>query len=333
LFDAEATWRGYLAEAGDWKKTAVLLTGPLIIAAVVVAYVLGLLGSGVSLLGRPTLASSLLGIVTGAIAVAVVAFIFSAFASFFGGKGTFALGLAATTLAFVPAYIGQALSGLPWIGWLLSIGLAIYALVLLWRIIPIYLEVPDGKRAAHYIASLVACVVVFLVLSTILGGALFGRAGNPSIGTQSGTPTSGFLGGLARQGELMTAAEEDRYDPPSDGELTERQVREFVRVMERFAEVSIEREQRLKEIAERAERDEQVSLRELGNVFSGVAEIAGLNTAEIEIVKSAGGNWAEHQWVKQQLRTARIQQGDGSEAIAHNYELYQEYADELGEDL
>jgi hypothetical protein len=331
LFDAEVTWRGYLAEAGDWKKTAVLLTGPLIVAAAVVAYVLGLLGSGVSLLGiRPTLASSLLSIVTGGIAVAVVAFIFSAFASFFGGKGTFALGLAATTLAFVPAYIGQALSGLPWIGWLLSIGLAIYALVLLWRIIPIYLEVPDGKRAAHYIASLVACVVVFLVLSTILGGALFGRAGNPSIGTQSGTPTSGFLGGLARQGELMTAAEEDRYDPPSDGELTERQVREFVRVMERFAEVSIEREQRLKEIAERAERDEQVSLRELGNVFSGVAEIAGLNTAEIEIVKSAGGNWAEHQWVKESLRTAWLQK-DINDTVAHNYALYQEYEDQLAE--
>ena len=33
LFDAESTWRSYLGEAGDWKKTAVLLTGPLVIAA------------------------------------------------------------------------------------------------------------------------------------------------------------------------------------------------------------------------------------------------------------------------------------------------------------
>ncbi len=30
LFDSEPTWRAYLPEAGDWQKTAFLLTGPLI---------------------------------------------------------------------------------------------------------------------------------------------------------------------------------------------------------------------------------------------------------------------------------------------------------------
>jgi len=33
--------------------------------------------------------------------------------------------------------------------------------------------------------------------------------------------------------------------------------------------------------------------------------------------------------VKQQLRVARVQQGEGSDANAHNYELYLEYEDEL----
>jgi hypothetical protein len=317
----------------------------LIVAAVIIAYVLGLLGSGASVLGRPTLASSALALVSGALAVAIAAFIFGTFASFFGGKGNFALGLAATTLAFVPAYVGQALSGLPWIGWLLSLGLAIYALVLLWRIIPIYLQVPVGKRAAHYISSLVACIVASLVLSSIIGVGVFGGARNASFGglssTGSGTgigggstatSTNGFLGGLARQGELIAAAEEDRYDPPRNGELTEQQVREFIRVMDRFGEVSNEREQRLKEIAERADRDEQVSLRELGNVFSSVTEIAGFSTAEIEIVKSAGGNWAEHNWVKESLRTAWLQK-DINDTVAHNYALYQEYEDQLAEHI
>jgi hypothetical protein len=56
------------------------------------------------------------------------------------------------------------------------------------------------------------------------------------------------------------------------------------------------------------------------------------NNAEMEVVKTGGGNWAEHQWVKEQLRAAAIQQGEGSDALEHNYELYKEYEDELRDD-
>ena len=67
LLDAEATWRSYLPEAGDWKRTAFLLTGPLIIVSVVIAYLGGLTNSGSSLMGmfRPTIVSSLVKIVHG----------------------------------------------------------------------------------------------------------------------------------------------------------------------------------------------------------------------------------------------------------------------------
>jgi len=308
LFEAEPTWRGYLAEAGDWKKTALLLTVPLIVAAAIVAYVLAVLGSGVSVLGlRPTFSGLLLMIVWGAVAAAVVAFIFSAFASVFGGKGSFALGLAATTLAFVPGYVGQALSGLPWLGWLIGLGLAIYSLVQLWRIIPLYLEVPDGKRTAHYIVSLLATIVAFLVLSSLLGrsmmgsgqmlGGMQGMSGAGMEGAPMDASGSGLFGGIVRQGDLIGAAEQDRYTPPENGQLTERQVQEFIRVMERLGEASTARAARIQEIAERADANQQVSLQDFGAVMSGMTEIAGLSTAEIEIVKSAGGNWAEHQWV------------------------------------
>ena len=180
LFDAETTWRSYLPDAGDWKKTAVLLTAPLIVGAALIAYVLGLLGAGLSLLGfRPTLVSTLVSIVAGGVAIAIVSLIFSAFASMFGGRGSFALGLAATTLAFVPSYVGQALSTLPWIGWLLALGLAIYGLVQLWRIIPLYLQVPPSKRAAHYIVSLIASIAAIYVLSTFTGSRLAGSGMGP----------------------------------------------------------------------------------------------------------------------------------------------------------
>lgn len=169
LFDPEATWRGYLPEADNWQKTAFLLTGPLIILAAVFGYLIGVLGSDASAFGlRPTLLSTLLGIVFSAIAAGVVAFIVSTLAGMFGGKSSFALGLAATSLAFVPSYLGQALGWLPWIGGFVVLGLLIYALVLLWRIIPIYLEVPAGKRVGHYILSLVATIVVMYLVSMLL---------------------------------------------------------------------------------------------------------------------------------------------------------------------
>ena len=162
LLDREATWREYLPEADNWQKTAFLLTGPLIIASAVLALRVRLVRIRrvyVSVCsGRPSCPlsdkSSL-----GAIGAGAFAFILAAFAGTFGGKNSFALGLAAMTLAFVPGYIGQALVWLPWIGGLLAFGLGIFSLIQLWKIIPIYLEVPDSKRTVHYVASFVATIV------------------------------------------------------------------------------------------------------------------------------------------------------------------------------
>jgi hypothetical protein len=337
LFDAEATWRSYLPEAGDWRKTAFLLTGPLIIASTVLAYLFGLMSSDTSLFGmfRPTILSSLVNIMTSAIAAGVVALIFSKLAGMFGGKSTFALGLAATTFAFVPGYLGQAVTWIPWIGGLLTLLLLIYSLVLLWRIIPIYLEVPEGKRAGHYIVSLLATIIVMFVISTTVGRLMYGAdmgAGTRGMSdlesSESGAP-SGMFGGVMRQAELMAAAEEDRYTPPSDGRVGEDQVRSFIRVMERSAEMQEEKGERLREIAERADKEENVSISDFSQMMGGMTDVAGLQTAEIEVVKSAGGNWAEHQWVRESLRTAWIQK-DLNDTVAHNYALYQKYEDQLG---
>jgi hypothetical protein len=168
LFDAQATWRSYLPDAGDWKRTAIQITVPVIVVAMIIAYLLGLVTGGGAIFGlRPSLVSTLIGIVAAIGGVALCGLVFSLLAGVFGGKNSFALGFAAVSLTFVPAYAGQALSSLPWIGWLLSLGLAIYSLVLLWRIIPLYLQVPDGKRAPHYIVSLIATIVASLVISAI----------------------------------------------------------------------------------------------------------------------------------------------------------------------
>ncbi len=336
IFDSEQTWRNYLPEADNWQKTAILLTGPLIVFAAVAAYVFGFFGSDLSLFGqfRPTIVSTIMTMVISAIAAVVIAFIVGALAGAFGGKNSFALSLAATTFAFIPGYVGQAVTWLPWIGGLLAFGLFIYGLVLLWKVIPVYLEVPDGKRVGHYILSLVAIVAAMFVLSMTIGRFLYPAPAGPSFGDLSDRPAAesssgtGMFSGMARQAELMEAAQEDRFDPPSNGRLSEKQVREFIRVMTRAEELQQEKMARIQEIAEKADRDEQVSFRDLGSMMSGVTEAAGLQTSEIEVVKSAGGNWAEHQWVRESLRTAWIQK-DINDSVAHNYALYQEFEEQL----
>ncbi len=57
LFDPEATWRSHLPEAGDWQKTAILITGLLIVPSTVLAYIFGFISSDTSLFGmfRPTI--------------------------------------------------------------------------------------------------------------------------------------------------------------------------------------------------------------------------------------------------------------------------------------
>jgi len=174
LLEPELTWEEYLTEAGDWKRTAVLLTGPLVVAAPLVAWLLRFVIGGI-VGARLPLAWMIMAIVNGAIAVAIVTLIVSSLASVFGGRSDFGRGLAATTLAFVPGFVGQALSGVPWIGGLIGLVCAIYALVLLWRIVPVYLDVPDAKRAPHYALSLIASGIAMFIVSAIMYG-------NPSPG-------------------------------------------------------------------------------------------------------------------------------------------------------
>ena len=197
-----------------------------------------------------------------------------------------------------------------------------------------FLAVPDGKRVGHYILALVASIAAMFILSMTIGRFIGPSVTGPSFSDMSvgpgrdGGSGAGMYGGLGRQAELMAAAEEDRYDPPSNGRLSEDQVREFIRVMQRSDELQQQKMDRLEELAEKAERDEEVSFRDIGAMMGGMSEAVGLRTSEMEVVKSAGGNWAEHQWVRETLRTAWIQK-DVNDTVAYNYALYQEFEDEL----
>ena len=327
LFDPDRTWANYKSEASDWQKTAFLLTGPLIIGCQLLSYLMSLVFSS-AWFPTPGLGSVLITIVAQAAAAVAIAFVVALLAGLFRGKNSFPLALAATSLAFVPGYLGAALLYLPWLGFLLSVALGIYGLVLLWRILPLYLDIPADTRVGHYILSLVGCVVTMVILGSMLGAG-YGNAVMRGGGWESGDTgrPSGMFGEMERHALIMESADEDTYDPPRNGKLSKGQVRDFVSAMAKTREYREEQGNQLQALSDKAEANEAGSL---GDALSGMGSIMSLSTAEMEVVKTGGGNWAEHQWIKEQLRVARIQK-DINDAVKHNYELYQDFEDELRE--
>jgi hypothetical protein len=102
--------------------------------------------------------------------------------------------------------------------------------------------------------------------------------------------------------------------------------------MDRATELRAERDRRLQDIARKAEEKEDMSFDDFSQVMGGMVDMVGLQSAEIEVVKTGGGNWAEHQWIRESLRTAWVQK-DINESVAHNYRLYQKYEDDLAEHI
>ena len=222
---------------------------------------------------------------------------------------------------------------MPWVGGLLAFGLAVYALVLLWKIIPLYLEVPQAKRGRHYVVSLLTCIGVMVLLSLTVSRLGHGPASDVPFAPSARTEPmrdkpDGIFADVTRQARIVGGAQQDRYTPPADGKLTAQQVQTFAQSMEQVGQRQAERRKLMEEMAAKADRDEQMTLGDFGHIMSGMAQVAGAETTEMEIVASAGGNWAEHKWVREALQTARRQR-EGDDAIVHNYALFLRYEDQL----
>jgi hypothetical protein len=274
---------------------------------------------------------TLLSLIGAVISLFIASFIFSYLATFFKGKHNFNKGFAALSLAAIPAYIGGVFSGLPFIGWLISLGFAILSLVFLYKIIPSYLNVPEDKRVFHFIASFILTFIVMLIINLILGigayqsGAMTNIENNPSKNI-----SSGLFGGMEKQVNIIEQADNDRFAPPFDGKITENQMATLILNLKKTMVYQKSQEEKLKNLDSQMKDNKDFSFSDIGKLAPGFSSVLNTANAEMEVVKTGGGNWAEHQWVKDQLRIANIQK-DISDAVKHNYSLYQKYADKLGD--
>lgn len=336
LMSPEATWRSYLAGNPSWQQTLVVLTGPLILANVILGVIFFKLIGGYSAFGMETGFFGMLvrGLVTAALAFVIAVLVFNFLAGVFKGKPDFSRAFAAVSLAAIPAWIaGIVGAAIPWLGGLISLAGAIVTLVFLYKIMPIALQLPEDKRVMHYVVSIILIIVVNLVVGLALNRDAIEAGLEQEFAAEDGdaptTTAPGMFGEIQRQAALMEAAGNDRYDPPSDGEVSEAQVRDVVKVLEKSRAIVAEHAARLEEMQKEIEDKDDPSPADIARMYQGMGTAMSLHNTEMEVVKTGGGNWAEHQWVKEQLRVARIQRGEGSDAIEHNYALYKEYEEEL----
>lgn len=333
LLDKDATWQSYLQENNDWKTTFIKLTGPMIVVSVILSAIITWIFSAFSIFGSQSgIISTFMQLITAIIGIFIASFIFGYLAGLFQGENNFSKSFAALSLAAIPAYIGGIFSGLPYLGWLISLGLGILSLVFLYKIIPLYLKVPEKKRVVHFAVSLITTLIAMLIISAVFGVSAYqtGTANNSMNRIGSNGVSSGLFGGMERQMDMIESAENDKFFPPADGKITEEQITILILNLKKIADYRKSQEDKLKDLDTTINDKEGFSFSDIGKLTSGFNSVMSTANAEIEVVKTGGGNWAEHQWVKEQLQIAIIQK-DINDTVKHNYELYNKYANQLSE--
>jgi len=323
LLSHAATARSLREEDPGWQQTLVTLTAPVIVVAVVLGSLLAWIFGSVSMyrMGGMSAGLFVMMLIWFFVAVFVFAFVAAFVAGKFGGTNNFNRSFALVSLVAVVGYAGSLLGTLPWIGWLLSLVIGIYSLVLFYRDVPTFLDVPDDKRVVHLIVTIVAVIVVNVVLSLVLRPAMptasLGNFGAVP-GREEKAPVPDIFG---LGSEQVAAALEDTFDAPGDGEISDSQMRTFVD----FAQQASARQ---KEIAANLDKLAEKKTGSISDVYAGFRNVADLQTTEMKVVKDGGGNWAEYQWVKQQLAVAKSQP-DLNDATRHNHDLLVQYQGQL----
>ncbi len=323
LLDPEPTWQKYFEEPQSWKDTAITLTLPVLAVCLVVGFVL-----------KPV-SVAFFSIIMMAISITIWSLVVNFFAGTFKGTSDFDRSFAAVSLTAIPALVGNVLGALPWIGWLVSVGLGIYSLVLLYQIIPLAFSLPEDNRVKHFVVSLLSMIVAMMLIGSMFGGAIISSSvGSASMGTienSDDAPYTGMFTGIQQNADYAEQAQSDRYSPPGSGELSEDQVVAFVSVLAKTKALQNEQLEKMKAFSDQAKESEAADEEPgLGDFFKAVSGATNIGFSEMKVVKTGGGNWAEHQWVRQQLDIARIQK-DLNDAVKHNYALYLQYEDQLGD--
>lgn len=173
------TWEAWLAEKPSWQQTAIQLTLPLLVAAVLIGSLLAALLGGYFVYGygRGFFVGLILGVIMAAVSVALLSFVVAFLGGIFDGRNDFDGAFAGVSLAIIPGWVGMALSGIPFIGWLLSLAGFIAGLVFLYQVIPLAVGVPENRRVMHFVLTIVVVFAINVIIGAIFGAGQAARMG------------------------------------------------------------------------------------------------------------------------------------------------------------
>jgi hypothetical protein len=332
ILQPESLWREEAAKNIDVKSFLQTLVLPVIVAVSIVSGVLTkVLGYHIPVIGviYPSwsdMVMQIIGtIILYIISIVILSWIAGYLAGIFGGKNDMGKALSMVFWISIPSLIGQVLGTIPYIGWIIALGLGIYSLVLLYKAIPIFLNVPLAERVKHFILFMIGAFVVSVLINMSFGrlftsenmiqnieSDIIKEANTPVVKHKSSekkmtkpeNPLEDYVESMTKgdyNKEVVEATAQDTFTPPEDGKLRKEQVEKFLILAQKVKKVEQEQASKLKEKYEKKEKSDDFSI---SDFFNGLKDISNMATLELKVVKANGGNWAEYQWIKDRIREA-----------------------------
>ena len=153
--------------------------------------------------------------------VYVMALIVNALAPSFGGQKDMVQALKAVAYAWTASWIAGIAVIVPWLGWLIAIAGAVYAIYLLYLGLPYTMKCPPEKAGGYTAVSIIIAIVLSWIVALIVGGvigtaAMSGAAmgGLHVTGSQGDSVT---VDGNSALGKLAAMGQRDCPEQPRPG--------------------------------------------------------------------------------------------------------------------
>jgi len=175
IMTPEEVWRDFLKKGIVIKDLLQQYIIPIIVTVTVISTVLNMIFGYPMMGGRfhPSIFRAVWMIIGGIVTYLASLYIFGWISAFlaekFGGKNDLNRAVLMLFLISLPSFAGQILGTLPIIGFILSIGLSIYSLVLLYKAFPLFLDVPLNNQSKCFIIFILISIVVGMILGMITG--------------------------------------------------------------------------------------------------------------------------------------------------------------------
>jgi Yip1 domain len=173
LMSQNAEWTRVMSEEND-KQSLIRYGMTLLVIAYALVFVLSLIspsgmGGFVAFSTTYVIAMVVVEFVIGIASLYFIPIILAALAPSFGGKNDSLNALKLFVFAGTASWIGMAFSKIPYLGVLIMIAGAVYAIFLFWSHVAEAMSIPANKKVGYVVVSVLVLAVIYIVIGAIGG--------------------------------------------------------------------------------------------------------------------------------------------------------------------